>query len=74
MTDTPRRHPHVVNIDELPSEGFSQGERFALQNRPLGQATGALAYGPGDQHWIRQIFRNDSAVDYYDGELEPTAT
>jgi uncharacterized cupin superfamily protein len=170
MTDTPRRHPNVVNIAELQPQGFSRGGRFALQNRPLGRATGArgigcslyevppgrtafphhfhcaneeslyilagtgtlrigpeqvpvragdyatfpvgpaqahqlintgtdtlrylcfstllstevvgypdsgktaaMAYGAGDQPWVRAIFRNDSAVDYYDGELDPPA-
>lgn len=168
MTETPRRHPNVVNVTELKAQGFTKGERFALQNRALGRATGArgigcsfyevppgrtafphhyhcaneeslyilegtgtlrigteqvpvragdyatfpvgpdqahqllntgtdvlrylcfstlhstevvgypdsgktgaLGYGPGDQHWVRSIFRNDGAVDYYEGELDP---
>lgn len=45
MDQKPRRHPNVVNIAELKPGGFSKGSRFALQNRPLGRATGARGIG-----------------------------
>lgn len=45
MDQKPRRHPHVVNVAELKPGGFAKGSRFALQNRPLGRATGARGIG-----------------------------
>ncbi len=45
MSSTSRRHPNVVNIAEIEARGFSKGERFALQTRPLGRATGARGIG-----------------------------
>lgn len=45
MDKIARRHPNVVNIAEIEPRGFTKGERFALQTRPLGRATGARGIG-----------------------------
>jgi uncharacterized cupin superfamily protein len=45
MTNAARRHPNVVNVAELQAGGFDKGERFAMANRVLGQATGARGIG-----------------------------
>lgn len=63
MDNATRRHPNVVNVSELKAGGFEKGSRFALANRPLGRATGA------GEPMVRIMVRQDSGVDYYDGEL-----
>jgi uncharacterized cupin superfamily protein len=40
-----RRHANVANVTEVEPRVFTKGERFALTNRALGQATGARAIG-----------------------------
>jgi uncharacterized cupin superfamily protein len=45
MSDTPRRHPHVVNIDELKGANFTRGKRFGFSNKVLGRATAAQGIG-----------------------------
>jgi uncharacterized cupin superfamily protein len=45
MTQSARRHPNVVNADELQPREFAKGRRFALSTRPLGRATGARGIG-----------------------------
>jgi uncharacterized cupin superfamily protein len=45
MPDAPRRHPHVVNVGEVPAGGFTRGDKFAMKNRVLGRATGSRGIG-----------------------------
>jgi uncharacterized cupin superfamily protein len=45
MDTANRRHPNVVNVNELKAGGFEKGSRFALASRPLGRATGARGIG-----------------------------
>lgn len=45
MSSAGRRHPNVVNVTEIESRGFVRAERFALQTRALGSATGARGIG-----------------------------
>ena len=45
MSDT-RRHPHVVNIEEVQPTEQAQG-KFVLKHRALGRAAGAKAIGCG---------------------------
>ena len=40
----PRRHPNVLNLDELPGDEQSQGD-FAFRRRRLGPETGGRALG-----------------------------
>jgi uncharacterized cupin superfamily protein len=50
VSNAGRRHPNVVNIDELKPRSFSKGERFAMSNRVLGRATGAKTAFPNHYH------------------------
>jgi uncharacterized cupin superfamily protein len=45
MSDGTRRHPHVVNIDEIEMEADQTGTRFAHRERRLGRAVGATGIG-----------------------------
>ncbi len=40
-----RRHPRVVNLDELEPKSSEKGTRFGATRRPLGAATGAAGLG-----------------------------
>lgn len=58
MPPTPRRHPHVVNLDEVPAVRSERGTRFASARRQLGAAAGGAAIGcshmelpPGKTSW-----------------------
>lgn len=58
--DAPRRHPQVVNLDELPASIGGKGPRFAFARKQLGAAAGAQQLGvsymelpPGARAWPR---------------------
>jgi uncharacterized cupin superfamily protein len=43
--ETSRRHPNVVNIDEVPANPIEKGTRFKASSRRLGSAAGSKALG-----------------------------
>jgi uncharacterized cupin superfamily protein len=45
MTDSTRRHPNVVNVNELKGAVFTRGERFGFTNKVLGRAAAAQGIG-----------------------------
>jgi len=48
--DTTRRHPNVVNIEEVPSQPMEKGKRFRASARRLGTAAGSR--GIGCSHYV----------------------
>jgi uncharacterized cupin superfamily protein len=60
--DAPRRHPQVVNLDELPASIGGKGPRYAFTRKQLGAAAGAQQLGvsymelpPGARAWPRHF-------------------
>lgn len=53
-----RRHPHVVNVDEVPETARETGKRYGFRRRQLGAAAGGQQIGcswmelpPGKRAW-----------------------
>ena len=49
---------------------FSTLQMADVVGYPDSKKIGALGFGPAGEQWVRIMVREDSAVDYYDGELD----
>jgi len=75
-----RRHPNVVNLDEVAPTHLAHGQRYALERRQLGAAAGGHALGashvtlpPGKRAWpLHWHATNEEAIFVLEGagELE----
>lgn len=68
MSETPRKHPNVVHVEEVEPRTVAKGSRFGSRFRALKVGAMASKSITTTKPWVRNLVRADATLDYYEGE------